>query len=130
MGAPTLYIEGLPLRGNSLYGGCERPPMTDETGASTPDPGLIDEAAVLIGTEGMWSGRILYTGVELGLFEVLDADPTSAAELAAQRDLDTDNTYRLLRAMAHFGVLDGAGRSPQASSSSSYSRSFSTSSWQ
>lgn len=80
--------------------------MTDETGAPTPDSGLIDEANGLIGTEGLWSGRILYTGVELGLFEILDADPTPAVDLAAQLDIDADTTYRLLRAMAHFGVLD------------------------
>jgi hypothetical protein len=83
--------------------------MVDETETSTTQSEIdarVEEANDLIGTEGVWSGRILYTGVELGLFKILDDDPTSASELAAQLDLDSGNTYRLLRAMAHFGVLD------------------------
>lgn len=67
---------------------------------------LIEEATSLVGTEELWSGQILYTSVELGLFEILGDDPASASHLAAELNLDADNTYRLLRAMAHFGVLE------------------------
>lgn len=76
------------------------------TGTSEPRVALVEEATELIGTEALWRGQILYTGVELGLFERLDDDPASASDIAAELDLDADNTYRLLRAMAHFGVLD------------------------
>lgn len=83
--------------------------MTDETEPTTSESDQsddrIEEATDLIGTEELWSGQILYTGVELGLFEMLENAPSAARDLAAELDLDTDNTYRLLRAMAHFGVL-------------------------
>lgn len=86
--------------------------MVDDNEDPTNEPesdAPVDEANALIGTEGLWSGRILYTGVELGLFEVLDEDPTSASNLAADRNLDADNTYRLLRALAHLGALEEDG---------------------
>lgn len=83
--------------------------MSDDTEAQATEPesdAPVEEASALVGTEGVWSGRILYTAVELGLFERLDGEPTSASHLAARRNLDADNTYRLLRALAHLGVLD------------------------
>lgn len=84
--------------------------MTDNGGSARRDAERMDElveaASDLIGLEGMWSGQILYTAVELGMFEVLDGDPTTAVDVATELDLDTTSTYRLLRALAHFGVLD------------------------
>lgn len=66
----------------------------------------IDRAKGLIGTRGLWSGQILYTAATLGLFESLGSDPVPASSLADELGLDADHTYRLLRALAHFGVLD------------------------
>jgi ubiquinone/menaquinone biosynthesis C-methylase UbiE len=84
--------------------------MTDRAADTTADSErietLVEAATDLVGTEELWSGQILYTGVELGLFEVLDDDPASASELAAEIGLDTERTYRLLRAMASLDVLD------------------------
>lgn len=84
--------------------------MTDDPEAPAAESerigDLVGEATDLIGTEELWRGRILHTGVALGVFEVLDVDPLSARDLAAELDLDADSTYRLLRALAHFGVLD------------------------
>lgn len=85
--------------------------MVDETGSDTDAPermeDLVEEATDLIGTEELWRGQILHTGAELGLFEALDDGPASATDLAADLDLDADGTYRLLRAMEHFGVIEG-----------------------
>lgn len=84
--------------------------MTDETESTAAESeqidDLIEEAEGLIDTEGLWRGRILYTGVELGLFEALDSDPMPATDLAAELGLDDDRAYRLLRALAYFDVLD------------------------
>lgn len=84
--------------------------MADELGAAGPEPQPIDEriekAEELIGTDALWRGQILYAGAELGVFNLLDADPTAASEIASELDLDRDRTYRLLRAMSHFGVLE------------------------
>lgn len=70
---------------------------------------LVEEANGLIGTRQEWSGRILYTAVELGVLEILDGDPTPAADVASELDLDVDSTYRLLRAMDHFDVVVEGG---------------------
>lgn len=95
--------------------------MTDETDATATESErvadatateservaeLVAKAEDLIDTEGLWRGRILYTGVDLGMFEVLDDDPTAATDLAAELGLNEDRTYRLLRALAYFGVLE------------------------
>lgn len=66
----------------------------------------IGKATDLIGLEEVWSGRILYTGVKLGIFKILADDSMSATDLADELNLDADATYRLLRALAHFGVLN------------------------
>jgi hypothetical protein len=68
----------------------------------------IEKAEALIGTDALWRGEILYAGAELGVFSLLDAEPLGASEIASELDLDADRTYRLLRAMAHFGVLEEA----------------------
>lgn len=84
--------------------------MADEAPDTAQDPDdratLRDDANALIGIEGLWSGRILHTAATLGLFEHLDSDPKTAHALADELDLDANHTYRLLRAMAHYGVLD------------------------
>lgn len=66
---------------------------------------LTEEAEELIGTEAVWRGQILHAGVELGVFDQLGGDPIGASEIARELELDPDRTFRLLRALAHFGVL-------------------------
>lgn len=55
---------------------------------------------------GRWRSQTLYAGVELGVFEVLAERPRSAGEVADELDLDAENTYRLMRALATIGLLD------------------------
>ncbi|MEF8940236.1 MAG: methyltransferase [Salinivenus sp.] len=54
---------------------------------------------------GRWRSQTLHAGVELGIFEVLAEGPQSAEEVAKARDLDPDNTYRLLRALGSLDLL-------------------------
>ena len=77
-------------------------PESDSTSARS-DTELLDTAQELV--EGLWSGQVLRAAVAVGLFDELDAEPTAAETLAAALDLDADATYRLLRALSHFGVL-------------------------
>lgn len=67
------------------------------------DTDRLGDAQQLV--EGLWSGQVLYAAVRVGLFDRLDEDPTAADTLAADLGLDPDATYRLLRALSHFGVL-------------------------
>lgn len=84
--------------------------MVDETDAidmeSKPTADLIEEAEELIGTDALWRGQVLHAGVTVGIFDALDGDPIPASNLATDLELDPDRTYRLLRALAHFGVLE------------------------
>jgi len=80
--------------------------MTDTT--STEDPSSESSEApygaamgALFGLmNGFMRGHVLRTGLELGLFEVLENEPTAAAEIASGLDLEPEHTYRLLRALA------------------------------
>lgn len=54
---------------------------------------------------GPMRANIVATGIELGVFEVLDNEPTSAHELSEQLAIDTEYGYRLFRALAYIGVL-------------------------
>ncbi len=54
---------------------------------------------------GRWRSQVLYAGVELGIFEVLDEAPASAEEVTGELDLDPGNGYRLMRALAALGLL-------------------------
>jgi predicted transcriptional regulator len=54
---------------------------------------------------GMWTSQILYTGVKLGIFDVVDSTPRSAAEIARQLSLDPALSYRLLKALGSLGLL-------------------------
>lgn len=65
----------------------------------------LREAIDRIDVPGFWRGQILYTGVKLGIFEVIDGSPIRAADLAATLQTDPAYTYRLLRALAHFDVV-------------------------
>lgn len=84
--------------------------MTDDPAATGPashsTADLVEDAEELIGTDAVWRGQILRAGAELGVFGLLDADPMAASDVARDLESDRDRTYRLLRAMAHFGVLE------------------------
>lgn len=66
----------------------------------------MGEALELISFPEFIRGQILRAGVELGLFDVLDDEPTSANTIAEELGLDHQNSYRLLRALAAVGVLN------------------------
>jgi len=74
-----------------------------DSDSARDDTELFTAAQDLV--EGLWSGQVLHAAAEVGLFDRLDEEPTAAETLAATLDLDPDATYRLLRALAHFGVL-------------------------
>jgi len=74
-----------------------------DSDSARDDTELFTAAQDLV--EGLWSGQVLHAAAEVGLFDRLDEEPTAAETLAATFDLDPDATYRLLRALAHFGVL-------------------------
>ena len=76
--------------------------QTDSDSART-DTERFTAAQELV--EGLWSGQALYAAVQAGIVDRLDEDPTAAETLAADLELDPDATYRLLRALSHFGVL-------------------------
>lgn len=55
---------------------------------------------------GRFRSQILYSGIELGVFEVATDHPTHAVELADKLDIDRDAGYRLLRALGSLGLLE------------------------
>ena len=54
---------------------------------------------------GRWRSQILYSGVRLGLFDVIQDEPRSTSAIAQDRDLDPDLLYRLLRALGSLGLV-------------------------
>lgn len=79
--------------------------MTDTTDSIRGDPELVEEAFELVGVRDIWRSNILYAGVELGVFESIDGDPKSADVIADELGTDPQYTYRLLRALAHYGLM-------------------------
>jgi SAM-dependent methyltransferase len=53
-----------------------------------------------------WRTRLIYAGVKSGLIDALSAEPRSAGECARELGLHEDTTFRVLRALATFGVCD------------------------
>jgi hypothetical protein len=54
---------------------------------------------------GRWRSQVLYTGVSLGVFDVLGEQPLPASAVAERLGLDGGLSYRLLRALASLEVL-------------------------
>lgn len=54
---------------------------------------------------GFWLSRAVYVGAKLGIPDLLKTGPKTVAELAAKTDSHPPSLYRLLRALASFGVL-------------------------
>ncbi len=59
--------------------------------------------------EGLWSGQVVYSGVKLGVFEVVSHDPVATETVAEELGADPEYLYRLLRALAHYEVLEPHG---------------------
>lgn len=54
---------------------------------------------------GRWRSKILYTGVELGVFDALASGPSDAARVASELGLDPGLLYRLMRALGALELL-------------------------
>jgi hypothetical protein len=54
---------------------------------------------------GRWKSQILYSGVKLGIFDVVNSVPRSAPEIASELGLNPALLYRLLRALGSIGLL-------------------------
>ena len=54
---------------------------------------------------GRWRSQILYTGVKLGIIDLVNSTPMRDAEIAKELNLDPALSYRLLRALASLGLL-------------------------
>lgn len=54
---------------------------------------------------GRWRSQILYAGVKLGIFEIVNSKPMNQIDIAKELALDPALLYRLLRALASIGLL-------------------------
>jgi len=54
---------------------------------------------------GRWKSQITYTGVKLGVFDIIDSQ-MNASEIADKLNLDPALSYRLLRALGSIGLLE------------------------
>jgi predicted transcriptional regulator len=54
---------------------------------------------------GRWKSQITYTGVKLGVFEIIDSE-MSSKEIAEKLNIDPSLSYRLLRALGSIGLLE------------------------
>jgi O-methyltransferase domain/Dimerisation domain len=54
---------------------------------------------------GRWRSQILYTGVKLGVFDVLASGPKSAVRVASELGVDAGMLYRLMRALGSLELL-------------------------
>jgi hypothetical protein len=54
---------------------------------------------------GRWRSQTLFTGVKLGVFEVVGTEPRTFQRVAADLGIDSALGYRLLRALTALGVL-------------------------
>ena len=58
---------------------------------------------------GFWISRAVYVIGKLGIPDLLQSGPKTAAELAAATDTHAPSLFRILRALASVGVLSSAG---------------------
>lgn len=54
---------------------------------------------------GRWRSQILYTGVNLGVFDTLASAPASTVHVASKLDVDATMLYRLMRALGSLELL-------------------------
>jgi len=62
-------------------------------------------AAVLQILSGYWSSRAVYAAAKLGIADLIQDGPKTAAELASRTETHPPSLYRLLRALASIGWL-------------------------
>ncbi len=80
-----------------------REPIKTEPKAKPPHAQLIEMATA------HWTSRIVHVAARLGLADHLAAGPMSADELAGPTGTHAPSLYRLLRTLAHFGLLSEEG---------------------
>ena len=51
-----------------------------------------------------WRTRLINEGVQSGLIDALDTNPQSAAAIATKLGLHEETVFRVLRALATFGI--------------------------
>ena len=64
-----------------------------------------DSAPIIELIEAFRRSKTMFTAVSMGIFDRLQAGPTTAAELAAQTETHPDATERLLDSCAALGLL-------------------------
>lgn len=82
--------------------------MSDSTTDSERRADLAEDAFDLV--LRLWSGQLLYASVELGLLDRLTDGPVGADAVARNLALDGDKTYRLLRALTYYDVVEETSR--------------------
>lgn len=80
--------------------------MSEETDNSEPSEELLQKGLDAVGYDGLWTGQLLFACIRLGVWDRFDEDPTAAREIAEALDLHAENTYRVLRTLAYYGLLD------------------------
>lgn len=79
--------------------------MSHDSTGSEADPAQVGKALGLVGIRDIWRSNILYAGVELGVFDSVNDTPKPADRIADGLGTDPQYMYRLLRPLAHYGVL-------------------------
>ena len=71
----------------------------------TPEYHVAPPVAILQLVTGRWVSQIVGVAAELGLADEIQTGPKGAEELAAAKGLHATTLYRLLRALASFGIF-------------------------
>ena len=79
-------------------------PRETQLGPKPPHVQLMEMATAY------WNSRIIYVAAKLGLADHLAAGPKSADELAGPTGTHAPTLYRLMRTLAHFGLLSEDAR--------------------
>lgn len=80
--------------------------MAEDENHAEPSDELLQEGLEALGYDGLWRGQLLFACVRLGVWDRLDTEPTAVDEIAAELDLHTDHTYRVLRTLGYYDLLD------------------------
>jgi hypothetical protein len=78
--------------------------MTNDESKQT-DELLPPHAKLIQMGSAFLQSRVLYVAAEIGLADHLSDGPKTANELGEQTGMDSSSLYRLMRALAHFGIL-------------------------
>ena len=77
----------------------EAAPNAGATMSSPPPPALLDMIV------GGWLSQAVYVVAKLGIADLLDSGPKSAAELAGEVGADADSLHRVMRALASISIF-------------------------